>query len=86
MGGIVAARADERRLTIGSSERPTLDAICAVCGAHCATWVGENEHGDRHYTLDACEDSGDRFIVHSYDLMEAVYELAVLLGCDLSDV
>ena len=29
----------------------TLDAMCAVCGAHCATWVGEDEHGNREYIL-----------------------------------
>ncbi len=27
----------------------TLDAMCCVCGAHCATWVGEDEHGEREY-------------------------------------
>ncbi|MEE9130825.1 MAG: hypothetical protein V3T84_12460 [Phycisphaerales bacterium] len=63
----------------------TLDVMCNVCGIHCATWVGEDEHGDRHYTLDACDDSGQRFIVHGYDLTEAVCALAELLGCDLSD-
>ena len=28
----------------------TLDAMCCVYGAHCATWIGKNEHGDRRYT------------------------------------
>ena len=59
--------------------------MCCVCGIHCGTWVGEDEHGDRHYTLDACDDSGERFIVHSYDLMEAVYELGVLVGVEWED-
>lgn len=26
----------------------TLDAMCNVCGIQCATWVGEDNHGDRH--------------------------------------
>ena len=64
----------------------TLDAMCAVCGAHCATWVGEDEHGDRHYTLDCLDEDGQRYIVNHSDLLGAVCELAVLLGCDLSDV
>ncbi len=33
----------------------TLDAMCAVCGAHGATWVGEDEYGDREYTLDCLD-------------------------------
>ena len=37
-------------------------------------------HGDRHYTLDYLDENGQRFIVHSYDLMEAVYELGVLMS------
>ena len=57
----------------------TLDAMCNVCGVHCATWVGEDEHGDRHYTLVACDDSGEQFIVHSCELMEAVCELVTEL-------
>ena len=64
----------------------TLDAMCAVCGAHCATWIGENEQGDREYTLGCLDEDGQRYIVIHTDLLEAVCELAVLLGCDLSDV
>jgi len=64
----------------------TLDAMCNVCGAHRATWVGEYESGDQHFTLDCLDDEGQQFIVHSDDLMEAVCERAKLLGCDLSDV
>ena len=63
----------------------TLDAMCNVCGAHCATWIGENEHGDREYTLDGLDEDGQRYIVIHTDLMEAVFALAGLLGCDLSD-
>ena len=39
----------------------TLDAMCNVCGIHCATWIGENEHGDREYTLD-CLDEDERLV------------------------
>ncbi len=59
--------------------------MCAVCGAHCATWVGEDEHGNREYTLDCLDEDGQRYVVHSNDPLEAVCELAVLLGCNLSD-
>ncbi len=63
----------------------TLDVMCSVCGAHCATWVGEDEHGDRYYTLDACDDAGERWLVHSHDLMEAVVLLGAMLGVDWED-
>ncbi len=66
--------------------RRTLDAMCNVCGAHCATWIGENEQGEREYTLDCLDEDGQRYIVIHTDLLEAVCELAELLGCDLSDV
>ena len=33
----------------------TLDAMCNVCGAHCATWVGEDESGYQHVTPDAID-------------------------------
>ncbi|MFB3106811.1 MAG: hypothetical protein ACE1ZA_18065 [Pseudomonadales bacterium] len=48
----------------------TLDAMCCVCGAHCATWVGEDEHGKRHYTLDACHNWGQRLVMHHVDALE----------------
>ena len=54
----------------------TLDAKCGVCGAHWAIWVDEDESGDWHFTLDCLGDDGQRFIVHSDDLTEAVCELA----------
>ena len=63
-----------------------LDAMCNVCGIHCAPCVGEDEHGDHHYTLDCLDEDGQRYIVIHTVLLEAVCELAVLLGCDLSDV
>ena len=64
----------------------TLDAMCCVCGAHCATWIGENEDGDLEYTLDCLDEDGQRYIVIHTDLLEAVCELAMLLGYDFSDV
>lgn len=35
--------------------RETLGALCADCGTHCATRVGEDERGDREYTLDCLD-------------------------------
>ena len=64
----------------------TLDAMCCVCGIHCATWIGENELGEREYTLDCLDEDGQRYIVIHTDLLEAVCELAMLLECDLSDI
>ncbi len=64
----------------------TLDAMCAVCGAYCVTWIGEDENGDREYMLDCLDEDGQRYIVNHSDLLGAVCELAELLGCDLSDV
>lgn len=69
---------------IGACE--TLDAMCNVCDAHCATWVGEDDEGDREYMLDRLDQDGQRYVVHSNDLLGAVCALAVLVGCDLSDV
>ena len=48
--------------------------------------VGEHEHGNREYTLDCLDEDSQRYVVHHTDLLGAVCELAVLLGCDLSDV
>ena len=64
----------------------TLDAMCAICGAHCATWIGEDDQGNREYTLDCLDEDGQRYIVNHSDLLGAVCELAVLLDVDLSDV
>ncbi len=64
----------------------TLDATCAVCGAHCATWIGEDDEGNREYTLDCLDEDGQRYIVNHSDLLGAVCELAVLLDVDLSNV
>ena len=54
----------------------TLDAMCSACEVHCATWRTEDSDGDGYWTLDACDDLGQRWIVHHDDLLEAV----VLLG------
>ena len=64
----------------------TLDAMCAVCRAHCATWIGEDDEGNREYTLDCLDEVGQWYIVNHSDLLGAVVELAELLGCDLSDI
>ncbi|MCH7849900.1 MAG: hypothetical protein IIB53_16250 [Planctomycetes bacterium] len=32
----------------------TIHAFLA-CASHCATWVGEDEHGDREYMLDCLD-------------------------------
>ncbi len=58
----------------------------AVCASPSATWVGEDEHGDREYMLDWLDWDNQRCGVHSDDLLEAVCELALRLGCDLTDV
>lgn len=63
----------------------TLDAMCNVCGIYCATWIGENEDGDREYTLDCLDEDGQRYIVIHSDLMEAVYELGELVGVEWED-
>ena len=36
-------------------------------------------------TPDCLDEDGQRFIVHSYDLMEAVYELGLLVGVEWED-
>jgi hypothetical protein len=36
--------------------------------------------------LDCLDDDGQRYTVNHSDLLGAVCELAVLLGCDLSDI
>ena len=59
--------------------------MCCVCGAHCATWIGEDERGDREYTLDCLDEDGQRYIVIHTDLMQAVYELSVLVGVEWED-
>ena len=59
---------------------------CPLLFVQQRTQVGEDEHSDRHYTLDCLDEDGQRYIVIHTDLLEAVCELAVLLGCDLSDV
>ncbi len=64
----------------------TLDAMCCVCGAHCATWIGEDDQGNREFTLDCLDEDGQRYIVIHSDLLEAVCELAEFLDVDLSNV
>ena len=66
-------------MSIDTSNRvacETLDAMCSVCKVHCATWRSEDHQGDGHWTLDACDDLGGRWIVHHDDLLEAVVRWA----------
>ena len=70
---------------VSTAANETLDAMCCVCGAHCATWVGEDDEGNREYTLDCLDEDGQRYIVIHTDLMEAVYELGVLVGVEWED-
>ncbi len=75
-------------VSIGMSNRvacETLDAMCSVCKVHCATWRAENSEGDGYWTLDACDDYGQRWIVHHDDLLEAVVLLGAMLGVDWED-
>ena len=64
----------------------TLDAMCSVCGAHCATWVGEDTQGNREFALDCLDKDGQRYIVNHSDLLGAVCELAVLLNACPADL
>ena len=53
-----------------------------VCGAHCATWIGEDDKSNREYTLDCLDEDGQRYIVIHTDLMEAVVILGEQLGVE----
>ncbi len=61
----------------------TLDAMCSVCKVHCATW--RTEDADGYWTLDACDDFGQRWLFHHDDLLNAVVLLGEMLGVDLED-
>ncbi len=63
----------------------TLDAMYSVCKVHCATWRTEENQGDGYWTLDACDDFGERCIVHHDDLLEAVVLLGAMLGVEWED-
>ena len=71
---------------ISTAACDTLNAMCDVCAAHVATWVSEDQHGNREYTLDCLDEDGQRYIDNHPDLLGAVCELAVVPGCDLSVV
>ncbi len=47
----------------------TLDAMCSVCKVHCVTWRTEDADGDGYWTLDACDDSGQRWLVRHDELL-----------------
>ena len=63
----------------------TLDAMCSVCKVHCATWRAEDADGDGNWTLDACDESGQRWLVHHVDLLAAVVVLGEMLGVEWED-
>ena len=63
----------------------TLDAMCSVCEVHCATWRTEDADADGNWTLDACDDFGQRWIVHHDDLLKAVVLLGEMMGVDWED-
>ena len=63
----------------------TLDAMCSVCKVHCATWRTEDVEGDGYWTLDACDESRQRWTVHHVDLLKAVVLLGEMLGVDWED-
>ncbi len=63
----------------------TLDAMCSVCRVHCATWRTEDADAEGYWTLDAGEASGQRWIVHHDDLLEAVVLLGEMLGVEWED-
>ena len=63
----------------------TLDAMCSVCKVHCATLRTEDAEGDSNWTLDACDDFGERGLVHHDDLLKGVVLLGEMLGVDWED-
>ena len=63
----------------------TLDAMCLVSEVCCATWRTEDTDSGGYWTLDACDDYGQRWIVHHDDLLGAVVLLGAMLGVDWED-
>ena len=61
---------------------PRSDVIRPV---HCATWRTEDAGGDGYWMLDACDESGQRWLVHHDDLLKAVVLLGAMLGVDWED-
>ncbi len=63
----------------------TLDAMCSVCKVHCATWRTKDTDSGGYWTLDAWDESGERWIVHHDDLLKAVVVLGEMLGVEWED-
>ena len=63
----------------------TLDVMCSVCEVCYATGRTEDDDGDGHWTLDACDDFGQRWTVHHDDPLNAVVLLGDMLGVDWED-
>ncbi len=65
--------------------RETMDAMCSICKVHCATWWTEDADGDGSWTLNACDDCRQRWLVHYVDLPKAVVPFGETLGVDGED-
>ncbi|MCZ6612525.1 MAG: hypothetical protein O6941_07800 [Planctomycetota bacterium] len=63
----------------------TVDAMCSVCKVNCATWRTADADYDGYWTLDACDDFGQRWLVHHVDLPKAVVPFGETLGVDWED-
>ncbi len=63
----------------------TLDAMCSICKVCCATWRTEDGGGDGYWTIDAWDESRQRWLVHHDDLLAAVVLLGEMLGVEWED-
>ncbi|MCH8153632.1 MAG: hypothetical protein IH830_14835 [Planctomycetes bacterium] len=59
--------------------------MCLVCNVHCATWRTEDADGDGSWTLNACNEFGQRWLAHHVDRPKAVVLLGETLGVDWED-
>ena len=59
--------------------------MCSVCKVHCATWRSEDADSDGYWTLDARDESGQRWLVHHGELLKAVVLLGEMLGVEWED-
>ncbi len=57
----------------------TLDAMCLVCGIHCATYTDDERSS---FLLHAWDDFRQQWIVEAEDLANAVFALGRQLGVD----
>ncbi len=59
--------------------------MCSICKVHCATWRTEDADADGYWTLDACDDFGQRWLDHHVDLPRAVVPFGETFGVDWED-